>query len=263
VGQKSNWAIALFSAAVGGIAAAVIGAAALTTPKLDAWSAIWFVAILCVAFVMLLAATALVIGANQERPRLIFGEPIVELRAVNATQEGSSAPLRPEQVAGGTSASVTFGTYATTHIGPTHTTAWFAYVPVENRPERGGQDAANVRARLSFFDNNTGVTIAEMHGRWSDTSMDYGRDKILRAPEVPLPANGNPRLLDVAFKYTGDGQCYAMNDENVVYPMLRHRPLGEGAVRVRIEVRGSGCRSTADFELLSEGVGGHPRLIRR
>ena len=93
--------------------------------------------------------------------------------------------------------------------------------------------------------------------------MDYARDKILRAPEVPLPANGNARLLDVALKYVEEDQCYAMNDENVVHPFLRVRPLGNRPVNLHIDVRGSGCRASAQFDLLHDGVGSHPCLVRR
>lgn len=263
MGQKSNWAIGLFSAGAAGIVAGVVGAAQIAATKPDVWSALWFVSILSVAAVLFVIAVILTVGAFQERPRLVFGEPVVHLRGVNAAVEGGNAPLRLDEIPlGPAEPRLMIGTFQTTHVGPSLDTAFFAYVPVENRPARGGQDAANVKARIRFLDAG-GALITEMHGRWADTDMDHGRDKILRAPEVPLPANGNARLLDVALKYFEDDQCFAMNDENVMYRLLRHRPLGNRPVHVQIDVRGSGCHASADFDLIHAGSGSVQQLIRR
>lgn len=263
MGQKSNWAIALFSVGAGGVLAGVVGAAQIASIKPDVWSAPWFVSTLGVAAVLFVIATILTVGALQERPMLLFGEPVVYLRGVNAVPVGGYSPVGLDEIPlGPGEPRPMIGTYYTTHVGPSHITAWFAYVPVENRPKRGGQDAANVKARIRFLDA-AGTLITEIHGRWADTDMDHGRDKILRAPEVPLPANGNARLLDVALKYVEDDQCFAMNDENVMYRRLRHRPLGNRLVHVQIDVRGSGCQASADFDLIHEGIGSVQRLIKR
>lgn len=253
MGQKSNWAIGLFGAGVGVVVAAVVGAAAIVTPPSSPWSSSWFIVLICGGGGLLVLAAALEVGALQECPKLVFGEPFGDLRHISTGEK----PVDPGEAAYQTRpASVVF-TIATTHVAPDYPTGWFVYVPVENRPKRGDQDAANVRARLTFS-NQAGARIAEMHGRWAETDMGGFRDQILRAPEVPLPANGNPRLLDVAFRPTGENEWFAMNDENVGYPMLRHRRLDGLPVGVHIEVRGSGCRAAADFELTSNG-----KLIRR
>jgi hypothetical protein len=264
VGQKASWAIALFAAGVAAAVAAVISASQIASAQPQVWSSTWFVGVLCAAFVFIVASAILQTGAFQERPVLVFGEPEVHLRGINGDPPpGGHAPQPLDAVAYASAAiRPVIGTYQTTHVGPSHTTAWFAYVPIENRPRRGGTDAANVRARL-IFRNADGMVITQMHGRWAETDMDLRRDRILRAPEIPLPANGNARLLDVAFKYAEDDQCHAMNDENVVYPFLRHRPLGNCPVRVYIELRGSGCRADAEFDLTHDGVGSHPQLARR
>lgn len=252
---KSNWSIAFGAAGVAGIVAAVVGAGSVAHDQPSVWSAPWFLTVTSAGALFVLIASLVHRSARQEQPRLVFGEPVVTLRGINVSPPtGGYTPLRLDEVKFGTGATAPIvGTYATTHIGPSHITALFAYVPVENRPTRGGTDAANVKARLRFSDS-AGNVITEMHGRWADTDMEGRRDTILRAPEVPLRANGNPRLLDIALKYLEDDQCYAMNDENVFYPMLRYRPLGPRLVRVEIEVRGSGgCRAQEEFDLVPEG----------
>ena len=73
--------------------AGVVGAAQIAATKPDVWSAPWFVSTLSAAAVLFVIAVILTAGAFQERPRLVFGEPVVYLRGVNAVLEGGHSPL--------------------------------------------------------------------------------------------------------------------------------------------------------------------------
>lgn len=87
-----------------------------------------------------------------------------------------------------------------------------------------GIAAEDVRCRISFSSPTSAWMLREITGHWRDA------DNPLTAPQtftpfkvntsaeaISIPADGEPRSLDVAMKYREDPDCYAYNNDSYFY----------------------------------------------
>jgi hypothetical protein len=247
--------LALGSALMGGCLGAVLAAGAAGQ---DFHPAPWFwpVVGICGALGLILVG-GYSVEAVLSRPRLVIGNPAVELRGIRREDRlGSDQPMMSTTTTA-TSLSVTeiaiTGVGPTTHIDPGEESLYGAYVRITNRPRFAGRDAENVVTHLRFLASDGKIT--EIHGRWSQTKQHGDPERTLEPVEMTIPSNKRPRWLDVAIKYLDDDVCHAFNDESRFHRPtdLRYRPLGASPIEVEVTATGSNCRPVKAKFILSHG----------
>jgi hypothetical protein len=151
---------------------------------------------------------------------LSFGPP-THGDDVPVTRIRESYGPRPDYPASG-------GTIAASAVGPTEQweearNASFVWATVVNdRPASGeGLTAEDVRCYVSFSSPTTVWLMKEIKGRWRDADNPLSAPELFSpfkthtsAEAITIPPDGEPRSLDVAFKFPDDDFAYAYNNES-------------------------------------------------
>lgn len=80
-----------------------------------------------------------------------------------------------------------------------------------------GVTAKDVRCYVSFFSRDKVWSFPQIKGRWrdADSPLSLSTFQLHTADEaIDIPADGEPRELDVAMKYPEDAYCFAYNNDN-------------------------------------------------
>lgn len=110
-------------------------------------------------------------------------------------------------------------TYGTEGQYPLIGKPYFAHVKFRNNPRMPTDEAIakHVVAEISFFDNEFGILLNSIYGRWADTDQPGTLSPF--APirdlcQVDFEPNGLPRVLDIALKYPEHECCHAFNNDS-------------------------------------------------
>jgi hypothetical protein len=132
---------------------------------------------------------------------------------------------------------------------------------LKNDPECSTEKckAREVTATIDFYTVRNGMLkpICRLdHGRWADgkyVSQEHPKSEIALADFPP----GHIKDLDIAMKYVGEKDCYAVNNDNYASSDLRiesHRLSGTHFVAV-VRIRGIGVDKTWRLRFRNEGKG--------
>jgi hypothetical protein len=254
--HQKNWASVSCRAmdrpiqvALGGMVALIAAATLAVSQTPNQWGA-WYVHVLLVVGIALIAAAAwLARREYRSRPRLVIDDPYTELRGVvHETNPRTGELIGVTSTA--TSITVT-STYSTTTVGyGKDENGYGAYVKVSNQPRVGNRDAEHVHTTLTFFGPDR-RQLYEIDGRWSSVVQHPDPERTLIGEERTLSANGSKHPVDIAWQYFHEDAFYAFNEETRFRAEnhdLRFRPL-VSPTRVVIAAQGAGCRATAVFVL--------------
>lgn len=209
---------------------------------------------------------------------LSFVEPRAEPR-VRMIQRTSLLSRPTEGHTGGTISSTSMAT-SLTATGPvgSHGAGYsteerycsFAFARVVNNHDSPGVGvtAKDVRCDLAFHAMDKVGALPKIKGRWRDAKspLDLSPFQLhTAAGAIEIPADGEPRELDVAMKYPEDAYCYAYNNDNADGYEWSRKPehrITELEFVAEVTVRGSNFAPLTRRFIVSHGGIGTVLAIR-
>lgn len=138
--------------------------------------------------------------------------------------------------------------------------ASFAFARVvNNQSDPGGLAAEDARCYVTFYSEGKAWLFPEIKARWrdADSPLSLSPYQLHTAAEaIRIPADSEPRELDVAMKYPEDAYCYAYNNANTSGYEWSRKPehrLTELEFIAEVTVRGSNFPPLTRRFLVSHG----------
>ena len=90
------------------------------------------------------------------------------------------------------------------------------YFSNEPKNQNDQNDGKDIRAEISYYDENDNLILGPINGRWGDTlePINLNPDEKRQILSINFPSNGDVRGLDIAFRYPNETNCYAFNNES-------------------------------------------------
>jgi hypothetical protein len=215
-------------------------------------------------------STPAAVDVTAPRVNMSFALPRVDPNVPMVTRRATSGPAGAMSLSGTSAGTISPGYHGPAVRADEYEIAAFVFASVVNNQSAPGVGltAKDARCTVDYFAPNGRPLLANVKGRWRDSpsALELSPYRLNTASEaLDIPADGEPRELDLIFKYIDEAYVFAYNNRNASADGARlptHR-ITELEFIAEVTVGGSNFKELKErFTIKHGGIGTTPSVQR-